>query len=221
MRFLHNLMHKMYANIGTKIKQSTYWGVLTSAVVSFVLGVLSAVISLILGVVLSLVTKSFLTFCACIVVGFVAAVLSLLIFPIAYCSSILTYGMGQLIENSQKLVDIARRNDAEKKSDDEEKLADLEAEKKARLVAVEKARREVDEKKVQTEAENIARIEKEQNDIKAKAEAEALQAEGRKIIEEEKRKEKEAALWEKNRTSWDAANEKARKMREEMDKEYK
>ena len=96
---------------------------------------------------------------------------------------------------------------------------------------------------MQTEAENIARIEKEQNDIKAKAEAKALQAEGRKIIEDEKRKEKEAALWEerkekeaalrekrkeneaalweKNHTSWEAANEKARTIRDEMDAQGK
>ncbi len=231
MKFIGNGIIKLYGDIGEKIKALTF---LIAAVLSgFVLigGVIAAIASIIIGFVTMITTETFAPFLIGIISAVLIVVLSLPFCYFIYLLSIFPYGFGQLVENSQKLVDIASRNDAEKKRD-EEKLADLEAEKKARLATLEKARREVDEKKVQTEAENIARIEKEQNDIKAKAEAKALQAEGRKIIEDEKRKEKEAALWEerkekeaalweKNHTSWEAANEKARKMREEMDREFK
>lgn len=221
MRFLDNIMSKLYAKSGTKIKQYIYASVFILSVVTLILGALSAVSALIVGIVCLFVTKTFMPLLCCFGIAVAAVIIALALCPMYYLVSLMPYGLGQLVENSQKLVDIASRNDAEKRRDDEEKLADLEAEKKARLATLEKARREVDEKKVQTEAENIARIEKEQNDIKAKAEAKALQAEGRKIIEDDKRKEKEAALWEKNRANWEAANERARKMREEMDREFK
>ena len=242
MKFIGNVFIKLYGDVGEKIKALTFFIAALFSCFALIGGVIAAIASIIIGFVTMITTETFLSLLICIIYAVLIVVFSLAFCLIICLLSIFPYGFGQLVENSQKLVDIASRNDAEKKRD-EEKLADLEAEKKARLATLEKARREVDEKKVQTEAENIARIEKEQNDIKAKAEAKALQAEGRKIIEDEKRKEKEAAmweeikekeaalrekrkeneaaLWEKNHTSWEAANEKARKIREEMDAQGK